>query len=58
MALELTADAFNASKETFSARSYSSHMPPNVTSTAGATASVIILALLGIYTVLFLPLEP
>ncbi|MBT2551032.1 DUF202 domain-containing protein [Arthrobacter sp. ISL-65] len=33
-------------------------MPPDVTSTASVAASVVILALLGIYTVLFLPLNP
>ncbi|MFC7846953.1 DUF202 domain-containing protein [Arthrobacter sp. NPDC057388] len=35
-----------------------SHMPPDLGSTAAVATSVIILALLGIYTVLFLPLEP
>lgn len=33
-------------------------MPPDVASMAAVAASVVILALLGIYTVLFLPLEP
>jgi uncharacterized membrane protein YidH (DUF202 family) len=33
-------------------------MPPNVGSTAAVAASVVILAALGIYTVLFLPLQP
>ena len=33
-------------------------MPPNIRSTAAVAASVVILAALGIYTVLFLPLQP
>lgn len=33
-------------------------MAPNLASTAAVAASVVLLALLGIYTVLFLPLEP
>jgi hypothetical protein len=34
------------------------HMPPDVASTAAVAASVVILSLLGIHTVLFLPLNP
>ena len=34
------------------------HMPPDTASTAAVAASVVILALLGIYTVVFLPLVP
>ncbi|MBP1233625.1 uncharacterized membrane protein YidH (DUF202 family) [Arthrobacter sp. PvP102] len=33
-------------------------MPPHIGSTAAVAASVVVLALLGIYTVLFLPLQP
>ena len=33
-------------------------MPPHLGSTAAVAASVVVLALLGIYTVLFLPLQP
>ncbi|RAX43776.1 hypothetical protein DQ354_18865 [Arthrobacter sp. AQ5-06] len=33
-------------------------MVPDVASTAAVAASVVLLALLGIYTVIFLPLEP
>jgi hypothetical protein len=33
-------------------------MPPNIGSTAAVAASVVVLAVLGIYTVLFLPLQP
>jgi uncharacterized membrane protein YidH (DUF202 family) len=33
-------------------------MPPDLGSTAAVAASVVVLALLGIYTVLFLPLQP
>jgi uncharacterized membrane protein YidH (DUF202 family) len=33
-------------------------MPPNTRATAAVAASVVILAVLGIYTVLFLPLQP
>ncbi len=33
-------------------------MAPDVASTAAVAASVVLLALLGIYTVIFLPLEP
>jgi uncharacterized membrane protein YidH (DUF202 family) len=33
-------------------------MPPNIRATAAVAASVVILAALGIYTVLFLPLQP
>ncbi|MDI3196267.1 DUF202 domain-containing protein [Pseudarthrobacter sp. AL07] len=33
-------------------------MAPDVASTAAVAASVVLLALLGIYTVVFLPLEP
>ncbi|MET3812554.1 DUF202 domain-containing protein [Arthrobacter sp. UYEF3] len=32
-------------------------MPPDITSTAAVAASLVVLALLGIYTVLFLPLN-
>ncbi|MDQ0618164.1 DUF202 domain-containing protein [Arthrobacter globiformis] len=34
------------------------HMPPDIASTTAVAASVVILSLLGIYTVLFLPLNP
>ncbi len=33
------------------------HMAPDLVSTAAVATSVVVLALLGIYTVLFLPLE-
>jgi len=33
-------------------------MPPNVGATAAVATSVVVLAVLGIYTVLFLPLQP
>jgi hypothetical protein len=33
-------------------------MPPNLGATAAVAASVVVLAVLGIYTVLFLPLQP
>lgn len=34
------------------------HMPPDIASTAAVAASVVVLSVLGIYTVLFLPLSP